>query len=87
MRPRNARLNMTHQSPASDPRPGIVADGYRRLASCVESDARCIVEAKYADEWNASGFVQRLALKRKMKAEISDIVTETLPDVSPDALF
>ncbi len=65
----------------------FVADGYDRLISAVESDARKIVGKKYADEWNASGLIRRWNLRRKMDAEISAIVAETMPDVSPDAKF
>jgi hypothetical protein len=66
---------------------GFVADGYDRLVSAVESDARLIVETKYADEWNASGLIRRWKLQRKMDAEISVLVSKMMPDVSPDALF
>ncbi|TWT85091.1 hypothetical protein CA13_65730 [Planctomycetes bacterium CA13] len=66
---------------------GFVADGHDRLIASVESDARRIVEAKYADEWNASGLVRRWKLQRKMDAEIGVLVAEMTPDVSPDALF
>ena len=64
-----------------------MADGCDRLISAVESDARKVVEAKYADEWNASGLIRRWKLQRKMDAEISAIVAKTMPDVSPDAMF
>ncbi|WP_145073529.1 hypothetical protein [Aureliella helgolandensis] len=66
---------------------GFVADGYDRLVSAVESDARLIIEAKFADEWNASGLIRRWKLHRKMNAEIAMLVAEMMPDVSPDALF
>ena len=66
---------------------GIVADGYKRLVSAYELEARRIVEAKYAHEWNASGIVRRWRLQRKMDAEIAAIVAESMPDVSPDAKF
>ncbi|TWU51495.1 hypothetical protein [Rubripirellula reticaptiva] len=66
---------------------GFVVDGHDRLTAAVESDARLIVEAKYADEWNASGLIRRWKLQRKMDAEISVLVAEMMPDVSPDALF
>jgi hypothetical protein len=45
------------------------------------------VESKYAEEWNASGIVRRWVLQRQMDAEIAAIVAETMPDVSPDAMF
>ncbi|MDM4019599.1 hypothetical protein, partial [Roseiconus lacunae] len=65
----------------------FVADGYDRFISAVESEARKFVEAKYADEWNASGLIRRWKLQRRMDAEISAVVAETMRDVSPDAIF
>ncbi|WP_153555725.1 hypothetical protein [Roseimaritima sediminicola] len=66
---------------------GFVADGYERL----ENDARCrarrIVEAKYAEQWNASGILNRWKLQRQMDAEIAAIAHKMMPDVSPHALF
>uniref|UniRef100_UPI00193F2EBF hypothetical protein n=1 Tax=Roseiconus lacunae TaxID=2605694 RepID=UPI00193F2EBF len=82
----NVRLEL-YASPDTGHESGFVADGYERLISAVESDARQIVEAKYADEWNASGLLRRWNLQRKMDAEISAMVAEMMPDVSPDALF
>ena len=49
--------------------------------------ARRIVEEKYADEWNASGIIRRWKLQRKMDAEVAAIVAESIPEVSPDAMF
>ncbi|TWU17803.1 hypothetical protein Pla52o_50180 [Novipirellula galeiformis] len=66
---------------------GFVADGYDRLVSAVESDARLIIETKYADEWNANRLIRRWKLQRKMDAEIAVLVAEMMPGVSPDALF
>jgi hypothetical protein len=66
---------------------GFVADGYDRLVDGLESKAREIVESKYAEEWNASGIVRRWVLQRQLDAEIAAIVAETMPDVSPDAMF
>ena len=66
---------------------GFVADGYERLVNAHEIDARRIVEAKYADEWNASGIVRRWKLQRKMDAEIAEIVARSVPDVSLETLF
>jgi hypothetical protein len=73
----------TNVAPAS----GIVADGRERLITAVESDARRIVEKKYADQWNKSGTLARWRLQRLMDAEITALVSKTMPDVSPDALF
>ena len=66
---------------------GIVADGYERLVSAYELEARRIVEAKYAHEWNASGIIRRRRLQRKMDAEIAAIVAAPMPDVSTDTVF
>ncbi|TWU43570.1 hypothetical protein Poly51_63300 [Rubripirellula tenax] len=84
---RNTRPKLDKESTATDSPSGIVADGYDRLVSAVESDARRIVEAKYADEWNASGMLRRWKLQRQMDTETAAIVAATMPDVSPDALF
>ncbi len=74
-------------SPDRSRESGFVADGHDRLIAAVESDVRFIVEAKYADDWNASGLMRRWKLQRKMDAEIAVLVAEMMPDVSPDALF
>jgi hypothetical protein len=66
---------------------GFVVDGYERLVSSIECEARRNVEDKYADEWNASGIWLRWQLQRKMDAEVADIVAKSMPDVSPDAFF
>ncbi|MCC9602227.1 hypothetical protein LOC67_16855 [Stieleria sp. JC731] len=85
---RQHKVTPAHQaSPDTGRESCFVAGGYDRLFSAVESDARQIVEAEYADEWNASGLIRRWKLQRKMDAEISVIVAEIMPDVSPAALF
>ena len=66
---------------------GIVAGGLSNLVSGIEAEARRIVEAKYADEWNSSGLVRRWTLQRVMDAEITALVAQQMPDVSPNALF
>lgn len=66
---------------------GIVADGYERLVDGVGAEARRIIEAKYADEWNSSGMLKRWKLKKRMDAEIATLAEELMPDVSKDALF
>jgi len=66
---------------------GIVAGGYANLAKGYESESRRIVEAKYAEQWNASGLLQRWWLQRKMNREIAELVAETMPNVSQESLF
>jgi hypothetical protein len=66
---------------------GFVANGYSNLIAGVGSEARRIVEAKYADEWNAAGWVGRWKLRRVMNAEIKELAADLMPDVSSDALF
>ena len=66
---------------------GFVAGGMQNLVRGVEVDVRRIVEAKYADEWNSSGLLRRWRLQRKMNREIAALVTELMPNVSPEALF
>lgn len=66
---------------------GFVSGGYGNLMSGVESEARQIIEEKYADEWNASGLLHRWRLQRKMDREIAELVVEMMPEVSPKALF
>ena len=68
-------------------RSGFVAGGYERVVAGVESEARRVVESKYADEWNASGIFKRWKLQRKMYAEIAALIAEKMPDVSAQALF
>lgn len=66
---------------------GIVADGYERLVSGVESEARRVVEAKYANEWNSSGLIRRWHLQRKIDADVATLVAKMMPDVSPESMF
>ncbi len=65
----------------------FVADGEDRLVRSVISRARALVEEKYADEWNRSGFLRRWKLQRAMKKEIEELVSQELPDVAPESLF
>jgi hypothetical protein len=65
----------------------IVANGYSNLVSVVEAEARQIIEAKYAEEWNAASLLRRLKLQRMMNAEIKELAAKLMPNVSPDALF
>ncbi|TWU31305.1 hypothetical protein Q31b_58860 [Novipirellula aureliae] len=83
----NIRSDSRTGTAAADSTSGFVADGYDRLVSAIESDARRNVEEKYADEWNGAGILRRWKLQRQMEAEIAVAVAENLPDVSPDALF
>ncbi|GAA5504873.1 hypothetical protein Rcae01_00312 [Novipirellula caenicola] len=71
----------------NDQKSCFVADGHDRLIAAVKADARIAVETKYADEWNVSGMLRRWILRRKMDAEISLLVAERMPDVSPETLF
>lgn len=66
---------------------GIVSGGHGRLVRGVELEARHIVEEKYADEWNAAGWLRRRRLRREMDREISQLVAEMMPKVSGEALF
>ena len=66
---------------------GIVSGGYGRLVRGVELEARRIVEEKYADEWNASGWFRRRRLRREIEREILELVAEMIPKVSGEALF
>ncbi len=68
-------------------RSGIVANGYSNVAAGVDSDARRLVEAKYADEWNAASLARRWKLQRRMDAEIAELAAKRMPNVSPEALF
>jgi hypothetical protein len=65
----------------------IVVNGYSNLVSGVEAEAREIIEAKYADEWNSAGLLRRLKLQLMMNAEIKELAAKLMPNVSPDALF
>jgi hypothetical protein len=65
----------------------IVVNGYSNLVSGVDAEARQIIEAKYAEEWNSAGFLRRLKLQRVMNAEIKELAAKLMPKVSPDALF
>ncbi len=65
----------------------VVANGDSKLISGVEAEARRIVKAKYAEEWNSAGFFRRLKLLRKMNTETRELAAKLMPNVSPDALF
>ncbi|MEM0925028.1 MAG: hypothetical protein AAGJ83_03245 [Planctomycetota bacterium] len=66
---------------------GFVHDGYERLVNEAESEARRMVEEKYAEQWNSAGIFQRWTLERKMSAEIASLTSQMMPDVSPESLF
>ncbi|TWU03342.1 hypothetical protein [Neorhodopirellula pilleata] len=66
---------------------GIVPNGYANLAAGVNAEARRIVEAKYADQWQAAGVIGRWKLQRVMDAEINELATKLMPDVSSKAVF
>jgi len=67
--------------------PGIVAGGKANLVKGYESESRRIVEAKYAEQWNASGLLQRWWLQRKMEREIAELIAQSMPNVTHEALF
>lgn len=66
---------------------GFVANGYSNLMAGVDSEARRIVEAKYADEWNTACLVRRWKLQRVMNTEIKELTGNLMPDVSSEAMF
>ncbi len=66
---------------------GIVANGYSKLVAGVGSEARGIIEAKYADEWNAASLARRWKLQRIINAEIAELAAKLMPNVSPEAPF
>lgn len=65
----------------------LLADGYERLMDGEEAKIRAKVEAKYAEQWNASGWFKRWFLFRKIKREIAQHVAERTECVSREALF
>jgi hypothetical protein len=65
----------------------IVANGRSNLVEAVESRARQLVEAKYAEEWNSAGLIRRWILRRTMNSEIRVLAARLMPEVSPEALF
>jgi hypothetical protein len=71
----------------SSMQPGIVAGGKANLMKGYQSEARRFVEAKYAEQWNASGLLQRWWLQRKMEREIAERIAQSMPNVSQEALF
>lgn len=78
---------VTSKTPGSHIQYGFVAGGYDNLVKGCESEFRRIVEEKYAGEWNASGVVRRFFLRRKMDREVAELVAESMPTVSQEALF
>lgn len=68
-------------------RSSIVANGRLNLFEAVESQARQIVEAKYAEEWSSAGLIRRWRLRRMMNLEIRVLAAKLMPEVSPEALF
>jgi hypothetical protein len=48
----------------------FVADGYRRARSALEPKIRAEVEAEFADERKAAGWIRRWFVQRKIKSEI-----------------
>lgn len=68
-------------------RSGIVANGYSNVAAGVDSEARRLVEAKYADQWNAASLARRWKLRRLIDAEITELAAKLMPNVSPESLF
>lgn len=71
----------------SNAQSGFVAGGYANLVKGYESESRRIIEDKYAEEWNASGLLKRWSLQRKMEREITELIAESMPQVSPEASF
>lgn len=55
---------------ASQRREHFVADGRERAAAGELPRIRCEVEAKYAPQWAASGFLGRLWLRLKIHREV-----------------
>ena len=66
---------------------GIVIDGYSNLVAGVCTEARQVVEEKYADEWRAANLYRRWKLRRIMDAEIKELAAKLMPNVSREALF
>ncbi len=87
MTPKHSGNDPTSRRATIACRSGIVANGYSNVAAGVDSDARRLVEAKYADEWNAASLVRRWKLQRLMDAEIAELAAKLMPNVSPEALF
>jgi len=66
---------------------GFVADGHQHALDGIEAEVRRKIEQKYADELNASGFVQRWILMQKIEREIAASVAEHSAHISPESLF
>lgn len=67
--------------------PGIVVNGHLNLVSGAEAEARRIVEAKYAAEWNSLGWIHRWKLQRVMDSEIKELVNASMDKISSHAVF
>lgn len=72
-----------HSAKTSD----FVSDGYCNLVKAIDEEVRRTVDARYADEWYASGLFKRWRLQRKMDREVQAIVSEAVSKVSSKALF
>ena len=68
-------------SPDAGRESGCVADGYDRFVSAVESDARQIVERKYAEEWNASRLIRRAIAP--FSSDITGAIAHRLQESKP----
>ena len=81
------KIKLSHSKRDVDLSNGFVADGYERAIDGIESEIRPEIEKKYADDWNASGLINRWILSRKIEKEIRVLVAERSKQISPDALF
>ena len=62
----------------------FVANGCKRAWNAMEPEVRREVEAEFANAWNASGWLRRWFLRRRIDAEITRRLAERAP---PDALY
>ena len=72
---------------ANEAATNVVADGFDRAIDAIGAEVRSEVEAKYADEWNASGIIRRLILLRRIDREIDELIAERSKHISPESLF
>jgi len=66
----------------------VVADGHARARKGIEAEVRPEIEQKYAEQWNASAYIRRWFLQRKINREVAQQVAErAVQQAPPDALY
>ena len=78
---------MTRSAKLKNASSDFIDDGHERALDGIEAEVRPKIEQKYADEWNASGLVQRWFLMRRIERELADSVAEHSAHISPESLF